>query len=243
MVAIMRRVTMATTLIPCLLAAAVAHGAGKPGYPTEISWSGRTWQVKSSASRVGPGPNFFSASPENVWVDATGRLHLKITQRNGRWSCAEIISRDSPGYGTYLFEIASPVADLDRNAVLGLFTWSDKAAYAHREIDIEFARWGDASDPTNAQYVVQPYDRPGHLHRLTATGTAPAVHGFTWRPAQVGFASSDLAAWDHDWTYTGSDVPRSGGENVRLNLWLFGGAAPSNGQEIEVVVTRFTFTP
>jgi hypothetical protein len=239
----MRRASAALFLVPFLLAAAVAHGAGKPGYPTRLTWSGRTWQVKSSTSQVGPGPNFFSASPENVWVDATGRLHLKITQRNGRWNCAEIISSDSPGYGTYLFEVASPVSDLDRNAVLGLFTWSDKAQYAHREIDIEFARWGNATDPTNAQYVVQPYDRSGHVHRLTATATAPALHGFTWRPAQVAFASSDLVGWDHDWTFSGPEVPRSGGENVRLNLWLFNGAAPSNGLEIEVVVTRFTFTP
>ncbi len=242
MVAPMRRAFL-VLLVPFLLDVVVAYGAGKPGYPTQIVWSGRTWQVKSSTSRVGPGPNFFSASPDNVWVDATGRLHLRITQRSGRWSCAEIISRDSPGYGTYLFEIASPVAGLDPNVVLGLFTWSDKAAYAHREIDVEFARWANATDPTNAQYVVQPYDRAGHLHRLTTPATAPTMHGFTWRPGQVAFASSDLVGWDHDWTYSGSDVPRSGGENVRLNLWLFGGTAPTNGQEIEVVVTRFTFTP
>ena len=239
----MRRVVTLTVLCVCLLGIDLAQGAGKPGYPTQITWSGRTWQVKSSTSRVGPGPNYFSASPENVWVDANGRLHLKITQRNGRWTCAEIISRDSPGHGTYLFELATPVADLDRNAVLGLFTWSDKAQYAHREIDIEFARWGDATDATNAQYVVQPHDRAGHLHRLTAPPTAPTVHGFTWRPGQIVFASSDLTSWDHDWTYTAPDVPRSGGENVRLNLWLFNGAAPTNDQEIEVVVTRFTFTP
>jgi hypothetical protein len=38
-------------------------------------------------------------------------------------------------------------------------------------------------------------------------------------------------------------VPQSRDERVRLNLWLFGGAAPANGKEVEVVVTRFTFTP
>jgi hypothetical protein len=230
-------------LLGLVAAAGLAHGAGKPGYPTQIAWSGRTWQVKSSTSRVGPGPNYFSASSGNVWVDASAALHLRITQRNGRWYCAEIIGTDSPGYGTYLFEVASPVASLDPNLVLGLFTWSDKAAYAHRELDVEFARWGNAADPTNAQYVVQPYDVAGHLRRLTVPSTTPTMHGFTWRPGQVAFASSDLAGFDVDWSYVGSDVPRSGGENVRLNLWLFGGAAPTDGREIEIVVTRFTFTP
>ena len=52
-----------------------------------------------------------------------------------------------------------------------------------------------------------------------------------------------LLGWDHDWTYAGSDVPQSRDERVRLNLWLFGGAPPANGKEVEVVVTRLTFTP
>jgi hypothetical protein len=230
-------------LLTMLVLAGVAHGAGKPGYPTQIAWSGRTWQVKSSTSRVGPGPNYFSASPDNVWVDASGALHLRITQRNGRWYSAEIISKDSPGYGTYLFEVASPLANLDPNVVLGLFTWSDKAAYAHREIDVEFARWGNAAHPTSAQYVVQPYDVAGHLLRFAVPSTVPTMHGFTWRPGQVAFASSDLAGWDLDWSYVGSDVPRPGGENVRVNLWLFNGAAPTDGREVEIVVKGFGFTP
>jgi len=227
-----------------LVGATLSGAAGKPGYPDRIMWAGHSWQVKSSQSRVGPGPNYFSASTENVWADASGRLHLRVTYRNGRWSCAEIIGTQTLGYGTYLFRIASTVDTLDPNVVLGLFTWSDKAAYAHREIDLEFARWGNGVDPTNAQYVVQPYDRAGNLHRLTQpVGAAPTAHGFSWRSGSVAFASSDLVGWDHEWAYVGSDVPRSGGETVRLNLWLFGGAPPSNGQEVEVVVEDFDFTP
>jgi hypothetical protein len=230
-------------VIAGLVVSSLAFAAGKPGYPTQIVWGGRAWQVKSSQSKIGPGPNYFSASPENVWVDASNRLHLRITSRSGRWNCAEIIGAQTLGYGTYLFEVASPVADLDPNVVLGLFTWSDKAPYAHREIDIEFARWGVAADPTNAQYVVQPYDVAGHLHRLTQpSGVAPTQHGFTWHPGRVDFASSDLATWDHDWTYAGTDGPPSRDERVRLNLWLFGGAAPTDGREVEVVVTRFSFS-
>jgi hypothetical protein len=238
------RTACSALTIATLLGTAPAHSAGKPGYPTQIAWSGRTWQVKSSRSKVGPGPNYFSAATDNVWVDASDRLHLRITSRSGRWNCAEVIGTQTLGYGTYTFEVASPVADLDPNVVLGLFTWSDKAPYAHREIDFEVARWGVASDPTNAQYVVQPYDVAGHLHRLTLpSGVGPTLHGFTWRPTRIDFASSDLVGWDHDWTYAGAGVPRTGDERVRLNLWLFGGAPPTDGQEVEVVVTRFSFTP
>lgn len=221
----------------------VAIAAGKPGYPDKIGWGGRTWQVKSSQSKVGPGPNYFSASGENVWVDAWDRLHLQITSRNGRWNCAEIIGADSFGYGTYTFDIASPLDDLDPNVVLGLFTWSDKSAYNHREIDIEFARWGAASDPTNAQYVVQPYSIAGHLQRWTLpTGAAPTTHAFMWRSGRVDFASV-ASGWNHSWAYIGSDVPKPGGENPRLNLWLFGGTPPTDGLAVEIVVNSFSFTP
>lgn len=238
------RATLALTLALIAATAGVAGARGKPGYPTQIVWAGRTWQVKSSHAAVGPGPNYFSASPDNVWVDAGGRLHLRITNRNGRWSCAEIIGADSLGHGVYTFDLASPVDALDPSVVLGLFTWSDKAAYNHRELDVEFARWGDASDPTNGQYVVQPYHLPDHLHRLTLpAGAAPTTHSFTWRAGRVTFASAAPAGWTHAWTYVGADVPRPGGEHPRLNLWLFGGAPPTDGQEVEVIVNGFSFTP
>jgi hypothetical protein len=221
-----------------------ATAGGKPGYPTSIVWSGHAWQVKSSQSKVGPGPNFFSASAENVSVDAEGRLHLRITYRNGRWNCAEIISTESFGYGTYSFAIASPVDALDPSVVLGLFTWSDKAAYNHREIDIEFSRWGNAADPTNAQYVVQPYDLGGHLQRWTLpAGAAPSSHDFVWRPGRIDFASFGPDGWTNTWTFTSSGVPRAGGENARLNLWLYGGAAPTDGRDVEVIVDGFGFAP
>jgi hypothetical protein len=43
--------------------------------------------------------------------------------------------------------------------------------------------------------------------------------------------------------YRGSDVPKPGHERVRLNLWLFGGAVPSDGQPVEIVVESFAFAP
>jgi hypothetical protein len=53
----------------------------------------------------------------------------------------------------------------------------------------------------------------------------------------------DTGATVASYTYRGTDVPRPGDERVRLNLWLFGGAAPSNGLPVEVVVESFAFVP
>ena len=217
--------------------------AGKPGYADRIVWRGETWQVKTSRSAVGPGPNVFDKA--NVSLDASGSLHLRIARNAaGTWTTSEIIGPRSYGYGTYRFSLASRMDALDPNVVLGLFTWSDRAPYTHREIDIEFARWGDAADPTNAQYVVQPYTAANHLRRFTQPAVATSVHEFTWRAGSISWRSVDGAgSVIASYAYTGSDVPRPGDERVRLNLWLFGGAAPLDGNPVEVVVTSFDFTP
>src|SRR5437879_1596093 len=83
---------------------AAAQATDEETQGESISFSGFEWKVKSSLKRVGPGPNYFSK--ENVWIDAQGRLHLKISsskddEGNLRWYCAEVVSQSSFGYGTY----------------------------------------------------------------------------------------------------------------------------------------------
>ncbi|MBI2781594.1 MAG: hypothetical protein HYX55_07350 [Chloroflexi bacterium] len=234
----------ALALIATATIAGSSLAAGKPGYPDRVSWGGISWQVKTSNAAVGPGPNVFSSS--NVSVAAGDKLHLQIQKdSSGRWTTAEIIGPTSYGYGTYTFTVGSPVNALDRNVVLGLFTWSDRAPYAHREIDFEAARWGNAADTTNAQFVVQPYDVTGHLVRFDATAAVRTKQQFTWSAGRASFLSTnaDTGAEIYRYTYTGADVPKPGDERVHLNLWLFGGAAPSNGAPVDVVIESFQFAP
>ena len=231
------------TIVGFGVMASSVSSAGKPGYPDKITWSGFTWDVKTSQSAVGPGPNIFEKA--NVAVDGIGNLHLRIARNAaGKWSCAEIIGPTTYGYGTYAFMLASRVDALDPNAVLGLFTWSDRAPYAHREIDIEFARWSNPADPTSGQYVVQPYDRPNHLHRFTQPSATSSLQRFTWQQDRIFWESFAANGAPIDaYTYTGTDVPKSGDERVHLNLWLFNGAAPTDSSPVEVVLTSFTFRP
>jgi hypothetical protein len=219
---------------------AAAKGKPAPPEPTTITFSGYEWSVKDHKRKLGPGPNFFSAS--NVHVDSAGRLHLEITPQGKKWTVAEVINtRSDLGYGTYSWTLGSaPV--LDPNVVLGLFTWNDDPAYNHREIDIEYAKWGNAGDPNNAQYVVQPYSTLGNEHRWQDTSLLPgSTHSFTWLPGRVDFESRAAdGSLLHSWSYTGPDVPLPGGENVRMNLWLFRGSAPIDGQPVEVIIESFT---
>lgn len=242
-----RMVRRVPPIVAALVIAAALAGpavaAGKPGYPDRVAWSGGSWQVKTSTSAVGPGPNIFSKA--NVSV-VGGFLHLKIQKdASNRWTSAEVIGPTSHGYGTYSFTVATRLDQFDPNVVLGLFTWSDKAPYAHRELDVEVAKWGNAADATNSQFVVQPYDKAGHLVRFASTDAVRTLQRFEWRAGKVVFTSTrlDSGAVVASYTYQGSDVPKPGDERVRLNLWLFQGAAPSSGLSTEVVVESFAFAP
>jgi YVTN family beta-propeller protein len=217
-----------------------------------IEFSGYTWKVKASETPAGPGPNYFSDRAEDVWVDESGRLHLRIVQQDGRWYCTEVFTEAPLGYGKYVFHVASRVDQLDQNIVLGLFTWDDTAPeHNYREIDIELARWGQAAND-NAQYVVQPWDHAGNMHRFNVELDGDdSTYGFDWRADRVFFQSlhghqpfpgpgeTEIASW----TNTGDDIPPAGGGNARINLWLFYGDPPSNGEGAEVVIEAFEFTP
>jgi hypothetical protein len=214
----------------------------KPAPLRRIQFSGFDWTVKSSARAVGPGPNFFSDSSEDVRVDDHGFLHLRISYRDGRWWSAEIICDCSPGFGTHSFRIpAGTIRDLDANAVLGLFNWSDEPAFAHREIDCELSTWGQKNNATgNTQFVVQPYDPPDRMSRFfVLPEDAPVQLSYKWLPDRVQFnargaSGRALHAFEHR-----GDIPPGG--NPRINFWLLGGRAPGSGRDIEIVVEAFRF--
>ena len=213
-----------------------------------IKFSGYDWCVKASAAPVGPGPNYFSDIEENVWVDSLGRLHLKITNKNGIWYCPEVINQSSLGYGKYEFQIIGSIGRMDQNVVLGLFTWDNSAEEFHKEIDIEFSRWSD-SIANNAQYVIQPYTNSENINKwLFPLYVDSSTHSFNWSNESInflsykgfpGFTENDSSIFS--WQYRGENIPTPGNENIRINLWLFNGIAPSDSQEVEVIINKFEY--
>jgi hypothetical protein len=216
-----------------------------------LSFSGYDWSVKNETSLAGPGPNYFSDVTNNVWTDTNGWLHLRITHRTNAWQCAEIISARTFGFGNYRFELNSSVDAINTNATLGLFTWSDDPAFTDREIDVEGGRWENPADVNNAQFVVQPYYLDNHLVRYRVPpGFTNTTHVFTWETNRVSY-ESQIGSYPptpnnliYSWIFTNAaDVPVSGDENVHLNLWLVNGNAPTDGNEIEVIIKSFNFVP
>lgn len=214
-----------------------------------LDFAGRRWIVKACCgSPCGPGPNWFSDSQDNVWVDDAGRLHLRITERNGEWYCAEVLTDHYLGSGLYQFEAEASIDNLDPQVVLGGFNYSDHYPTDQDEIDVEFSRWGDPAGP-NAQFVVQPFeDCLRHQFYLTHTG-ARSTHEFLWTPDSIHFASRQGGLheiWEDVETFTcvttdPDCVQLPDAERMRFNLWLHQGNTPDDSQEVEVVVSDFVF--
>lgn len=236
---------------------------------TKLIFSGFTWDVSNSVAPVNPGPCTFSDSTNNAFVDSQGDLHLNATNASGPWTCTQVISEQAFGYGTYTFNLASPVDTFDPNVVVGLFTWSDDPMYpglspwvaevggpvpSHSELDVEFSKFGNPSNPNNAQFTVQPYTLPqDFLAFVFPPGQATSRQVIQWLPTGITFQSFDstgnLVA---TFTFTGPVPPPADSgtwpgpvpapQNVRMNVWLFGGA-PTNGQPAGVVISGFSFIP
>jgi hypothetical protein len=234
---------------------AQAADAGTAVLPT-LRWGGIKWNIKAGAG-IGPGPNNWN--PANVFVDAGGDLHLAITNVAGTWSCAEL-SSDAPfGFGTFQWQVETPVDTLDPNVVLGLFLYGPPTLGPDgtHEIDIEYRRAGVATGD-DGRWTVFPNVVPGpSLARSAfalALGADPTTTSrLTWASTSVAFASlggfqppgSSTNALQ-SWTYQPADPASSISPlpmPVHMNLWLANGNAPTNGQRVEVVIHSFAFTP
>src|SRR5215467_170439 len=83
-----------------------------------LSWKGHTWKVtKGGMAGVAPG------NPDNVRIDEHGYLHLRIENRDGKWTASELFTSDILGFGTYQWVVEGDVYEMDKSTVLGLFTY------------------------------------------------------------------------------------------------------------------------
>ena len=222
-----------------------------------IEFGGHSWRAKHGGP-FGPGDNFFSETEENIHVDSLGRLHLRVTQRDGRWHCPELVLLDPLGYGDYIFKTVGRVDCLDPNLILGLFLWEYQESYEHiqtrnvaNEFDIEFGTWKDPKRHP-LQYVCQPWQTPGNEYRFPfalEAGDALTSHAFRWSPGQM-----ECRSWlGHDdtpengrllqaWTTKSRDLPRLESPRVHINFWCIH-EPPSDRREHEVVLAEFKFIP
>lgn len=182
----------------------------------ELEFAGRKWWIKHGPILMGPGGNYFSNHPNDVWVDKNGFLHLKIREKGSDWISTEVVSREVMGYGTYIFTVEADLRNIDPNVVLGLFTWDNHTfqEQANSEVDIEFAKWGEDEEENTLQYGVQPiFFGPYYEERAFRPGNdgdnwvGISTHGFTWTDTLITWESyigenygvgEPVASWTFD---------------------------------------------
>jgi hypothetical protein len=219
-----------------------------------ISFSGRQWTVRQTTKPEGPGNNTFGGKDLGVLLNQDGSVTLRIYQKEGTWYAGELTTQQRTGYGEYIFRVRTAPGELDPNVVLGLFTYSGGAAYNHREIDIEFSAWGVKNAPVLGQYVIQPYQNPGHMITFDLSRIdGPASYSFIWSEGKIDFSSwmgygprpeggspELLAAW----SFADPKAVPKPSPNVHMNLYLAKGEQPPSGRgATSATIDSFEFIP
>jgi hypothetical protein len=228
-----------------IVAVARVSGTGKfvPPAPKTITFSGYEWLVRQTQNDR-HGMNDYDG--RNVWVDSDGYLHLLLTERDGRWTSADVRLTRNLGYGTYSFDVRD-TSDVDPSAAFSMYTFDPLGADQNfRELTIDVSRWGEPSN-MNGQFVVQPETVPANVLRF-AIPAGPVTHSFRWEPGRVSFktvrrsGSSGGDAVVAERLFT-ARVPTAGAERPQMTL-LFDRSAPRPpAKAVEVVVEKFTFLP
>lgn len=220
---------------------------GDPSFvrpPHYLQFSAYEWTVRQSGSDRYGTPHRYSVS--NTSVDDKGYLHLRVTKQDTEWTCAEVALPRSLGYGRYE-AVVDGVDRLEPATVFDMFTW-DRAGtdQNRREINTQFARWGDPK-AQNAEFSVQPYYRPVNTYRYSVSG-APLLLTMLWQSGRAQFTTSRVdgsgrplrSVAEHTFT---ADIPSPESEAIHLNLCIFDYGKVHQTADSEVIVKSFRYLP
>src|SRR5450759_789266 len=200
-----------------------------PGTST-FKWSGITWNVRNGDTGS-PGANTWSNN--NVWVDNINRLHLKITNVNGKWYAAELDSANPTGYRTYTFDVAINPNNYAINTVAGMFYYLSDT----NEIDfMEYSKWNDPNSPFNSQSTIWS-SSGGVSDAGYMTNVGETILTGIYSSSSIEVKRNGIRTL----YYTGT-IPKLGGE-LAINLWLYGNTKPANGLEQELILKSVTYNP
>jgi hypothetical protein len=221
-----------------------------------LSWRGYTWDViEGGMAGVAEG------DPNNVFVDANGYLHLRVRKQGNTWTAAEMYTRERLGFGTYQWQIEGPLDVLDKNVVLGLFTYGPRACIGEdgqNEIDFEYSRWGKEAGPNVSwtNYPAVGNGAPDDAYQpayFKLNGGKQTTSRFVWTPTSItdslmsGYTpvGSNQGLVLDPWTY----APQSPQDRITqepvplaINLWCHENT-PSDGKDVEVIIRDFQFVP
>jgi hypothetical protein len=228
-----------------IVAVTRVDGSGKfvPPAPKTIAFSGYDWLVRQTQNdRHG----MSDYDGRNVWLDSEGHLHLLLSERDGRWTCAEVRLTHSLGYGTYSFDLRD-TSQLDPSAAFSMYTLDPLGSDQNfRELTVDVSRWGDPGN-MNGQFVVQPDTVPANVFRFTIPAGL-VTHSFRWEPGRVSFKTVRRSGAPGNGSVVAerlfsARVPTAGAETAHLTLLYDRSVARPPAKAVEVVVEKFAFLP
>ena len=228
-----------------IVAVARVAGTGKfvPPAPKTISFSGYEWLVRQTQNDR-HGMNDYDG--HNAWVDSAGHLHLLLTERDGRWTSADLRLTRSLGYGTYSLDVRD-TSQLDPSAAFSMYTFDPLGSDQNfRELTVDVSRWGEPGN-MNGQFVVQPETVPANVFRF-AIPAGLITHSFRWEPGRASFKAVRTRGTPHGDSVVAerlftARVPTAGAESLHLTLLYDRRSARPPATAVEVVVEKFTFLP
>ena len=216
-----------------------------------ITWRAHQWIVTDGGmAGVAQGDS------ANVHVDRSGYLHLRIVNRNGKWTASEMFTADNLGFGTYQWVVQGNVYKMDKSTVLGLFSYGPAhkvGVDGENEIDIEFSQWNRTCGGCNSDFTVypstgnrKPNGSPSWEDNFYITGGTLTTARIEWRSGRIVFTIMNgvqpigtTANVVRTETYASNtiNIPEDASP-VGINLWCFQ-RTPSKDQS--VVIRDFQF--
>ncbi|XP_055353258.1 uncharacterized protein LOC129599143 [Paramacrobiotus metropolitanus] len=216
-----------------------------PETPKVISFSGFQWTVNPTSSKW---------NSDNAFVDEHGKLHLRLSKEDDGWQGALLTSVSKFGFGRYQFHVDARLDKLDPNVTFAMYSQPE---HSPDSVAIKFAKWGygDAEQVSygmSNRFVNEPFLRTatsvGHRFKLNGPNT---THSFYRKRNSVLFRSQhghennnnryEIFNWN-------CELPKEIDQQdeyapVTLGLSLYDGRPPTDGQEVEIVITSFIFHP
>jgi hypothetical protein len=237
-----------------------------------LFFAGYNWKISDGNATMNHS-NLWKADPKMQFVDQQGKLHLKLKKFFGVWYCSQIQMTRSLGRGKYEFCVENQFANPDKRIVFSIFINDDQnqdglieASKNETEVNMTFTKWNESGN-SNFWYMLKPISKEcigkcppdnscSGIHCFSATGnpTQAVSHEIQWtdknkvnlmsyRGCIVKTANPQYVITKKQ--FTNFNLPHPGSERLTINLWLYGGNNPDakTGDEVEIVISAFRFTP
>ncbi|MBX3044465.1 MAG: hypothetical protein KIT33_11035 [Candidatus Kapabacteria bacterium] len=227
-----------------------------------LLFSGYVWEKKETKN-IADSRYFCLTKNENVSMDDTGNLILRLKRHENTWYGGEITIDTSLGYGEYSFSVRMRSGGLDANAALAftILNVTDDFYEGMTQTGVRFSKYFENRAPNELEYFlyatdkkfaeVQTPDKPFLLSEVESHHKVGIYPNYIYYSSKSsgGFynefkalkKSGDFHIQEMDDALTFSEP--SDNLKVIISLCLPEANEPKNLKDIEVIISKFKYSP